>query len=83
MLQLLDVFEVSFGVWRFRGLWRDPAPDCKTPLDQVIPHFANANTHPHENLDRLRSGLQLPRRVSYAVFKGSLHSKVEKVEGRK
>jgi hypothetical protein len=80
-LQFPQVIEVSFGVWGFRGLWRNPAPDCKMPLDHIIPHFSNANTHPDDNLDRFRSRMQLPRRVSCAVFEAPCIRPVKKSRG--
>ncbi len=50
MLQLPHVIEVSFGVWRFRGLRR--VQNAPGPYQ---PHFSDANTLSHSNLDLSRS----------------------------
>lgn len=81
MLQLPHVIEVSFGVWRFRGLRRDPAPDCKTPLDHTSPTFQM----PTRYRIAIWIYLEVPAITSARFLRrarGCLHPTVQKVEGR-
>ncbi|MCQ1856356.1 hypothetical protein, partial [Neorhizobium galegae] len=54
------ILEVILNVWRFLGAGREPAPDCKTPLDHINPHFADPE-HPSTRLD-IQAGMNMARR---------------------